>query len=110
MLVARVVLGKPYPLKFTSPYLAGPPSGYHSVRLPVNDDTSLLTSEDRFLGKLVCTSTTMNRLYTTIMRLAPLTWSFISCDVIGLLLLEGPASDVGFTSVNSALLNCTIKW
>lgn len=31
MLVARVVLGKGYPLKLTSQSLLGPPSGYHSV-------------------------------------------------------------------------------
>ncbi|KIO34826.1 hypothetical protein M407DRAFT_210286 [Tulasnella calospora MUT 4182] len=31
MLVARIVLGKGFPLKVTTSHLTGPPSGYHSV-------------------------------------------------------------------------------
>lgn len=31
LLVARVILGKPYPLKVTTSNLTGPPKGYNSV-------------------------------------------------------------------------------
>ncbi|KAG8924079.1 hypothetical protein FRC01_011971 [Tulasnella sp. 417] len=50
MLVARVVLGKAYPLKLTSQYLAGPPRGFHSVLgevgIHLNYDEQVVYSDD----------------------------------------------------------------